>query len=636
MPIISSYTLQYGSLVGGVRVPFTNADFTTLSNSSFNLIITDAAPLNLINSALTTSQLTQLQGQGRIVVGYVDIAVTDDNRTYWNDNWTNIHTLGLRDTGVPAADAPAWLRNGVVNAFGRIADIGNPTTQVLDAGWLDIVIAQAVELVKPIAQGGRGYDGIFLDDVAAYFRLGDAKNGTAGVHDYANFMARLVHEVVSAVRAVKQNAYIVANANPYLVLGDATNSTLITDYLMDVDAQLLENPALATVNVATNVFANETILLLSSNGITPILSNAAAALSGIISSTTASNESPAPSIAASTAGNDTLIGGDGADNLEGLGGSDRIDGGGGIDTASYGLSAGSIYADIAAGYVLETGRQTGTVTGAEALLSTDRLFSIESLNGSAYGDRIYGTNAANVLNGGAGDDIIYAEGGDDVVISGAGSDILLGGSGSDTLDYSDAAGAVFASLDGYAIETGLQSGTVSAGTAALSTDLLAQFENLTGSAFGDRLYGDAAANRLTGNGGDDFLYGGGGADTLIGGDGLDRLIGEAGADTLTGGAGADRFIFSTAPGSGVDVITDFNKTEVDQLLFLRSAFGLAPADPLVLVVNGAAVAAHSFLYNSSTGLLSYDADGAGGAAALDVASIGADLALVAGDLVLYG
>ncbi len=336
------------------------------------------------------------------------------------------------------------------------------------------------------------------------------------------------------------------------------------------------------------------------------------------------------------AGDDILYGEGGDDVLLGGLGSDVLIGGAGQDRINYATNGGAVYIELGAGFVLETELQAGLVDASTAVVSTDLLAQIEDAYGSAYEDRIYGSNVANSLFGLAGDDIIYAEGGDDFVVGGEGSDILLGGSGIDTLDYGDSFGAVFADLAGFVVETELQTGTVGAGTAALYTDLIAQFENISGTAFGDRLYGDAGANLLDGRAGDDILYGGGGADVLIGGDGVDRLIGEAGADTLTGGAGADRFIFSTAPGTGVDTITDFSSGEGDKLYFLRSAFGLAPADPLTLVLNGSAVAPHSFLYNSSTGILSYDADGASGAAAIAVADIGAGVALTTGDLVLYG
>jgi Ca2+-binding RTX toxin-like protein len=177
---------------------------------------------------------------------------------------------------------------------------------------------------------------------------------------------------------------------------------------------------------------------------------------------------------------------------------------------------------------------------------------------------------------------------------------------------------------------------VNAGTALISFDLHAQFENLIGSAFGDRLYGTSDINTITGNGGDDYIYGGAGNDIISGGDGNDRLIGEAGSDTLTGGAGADLFYFSTALVAGeVDAITDFAAGN-DQLFINRGAFGMGASSAVNLVVNGSASVAYTFLYNSNTGVLSFDSDGAGGAAAIDFANIGAGLGPTVVDIVLYG
>jgi autotransporter-associated beta strand protein len=345
-------------------------------------------------------------------------------------------------------------------------------------------------------------------------------------------------------------------------------------------------------------------------------------------------------------GVDNIIsGGAGADVIYGEGGNDRIAGGvgadvllggAGVDTVDYATAQGSIYLDINAGFALETALQTGTVLASTAIVTTDLMAQFENAVGSDYGDRIYGNALDNLILGGAGDDIIYAEDGNDIVIGGTGSDILLGGNGTDTLDYSSAAGAIFSDLNsGFTNETALVAGTVNAGTALIGFDLHAQFENLIGSGFGDRLYGTAGVNTITGNGGDDFIYGGGGNDIISGGDGNDRLIGEAGADTLTGGAGADLFFATTLLAGEVDTITDF-ATGSDQLYINRAAFGLGSTPTATLVVNGSASVAGTFLYNSSTGFLSFDSDGAGGAAAVNFANIGTGLGLTVADIVLYG
>jgi serralysin len=324
---------------------------------------------------------------------------------------------------------------------------------------------------------------------------------------------------------------------------------------------------------------------------------------------------------------DALYGGDSADILNGLAsddrltgnaGADQLNGGLGNDTASYQFNTGAVYAELNINKVFESALTAGTVLGNTAFQSQDILSSIENVVGSNFGDRLYGDALDNVISPGGGNDIAYA------------------GSGIDTLDYAAAAGAVYADLSiSTVIETALTAGTVLATTPLSSTDYALEFENLNGSSFGDRLYGTTGVNVINGNAGNDYIYGGAGADILNGGDGSDRLVGEAGADVLTGGANDDWFLFSTAPEAAVDTITDF-AVGVDKLYIYRTAFGIGAAVPVNLVINGPATAASAtFLYNSATGLLGFDADGSGAGAAVDFVNIGSGLALTVADVVLY-
>ncbi|MFM7058803.1 MAG: cadherin domain-containing protein, partial [Planctomycetota bacterium] len=75
-------------------------------------------------------------------------------------------------------------------------------------------------------------------------------------------------------------------------------------------------------------------------------------------------------------------------------------------------------------------------------------------------------------------------------------------------------------------------------------------DQLTGSAFNDRLDGGPGNDLLLGLGGDDLLFGGTGNDWIEGHAGHDMLIGEAGNDRIEGGTGND---FSIG-GSGADYI----------------------------------------------------------------------------------
>lgn len=91
------------------------------------------------------------------------------------------------------------------------------------------------------------------------------------------------------------------------------------------------------------------------------------------------------------------------------------------------------------------------------------------------------------------------------------------------------------------------------------------FENITGSAAIDRLYGDGSSNAIDGAGGNDWIAGRGGhgpqnevgqADILVGGTGNDRFIYEAESDSPTDITGNDY------TNEGQDLIRDFENGDV--------------------------------------------------------------------------
>jgi len=81
-------------------------------------------------------------------------------------------------------------------------------------------------------------------------------------------------------------------------------------------------------------------------------------------------------------------------------------------------------------------------------------------------------------------------------------------------------------------------------------------DNFIGSWDGDHLSGGEGSDILNGVDGDDTLEGSAGNDTLLGGEGDDILDGGAGNDLLTGGDGADTIRFGL--GDGQDVLTTDN------------------------------------------------------------------------------
>jgi Ca2+-binding RTX toxin-like protein len=127
------------------------------------------------------------------------------------------------------------------------------------------------------------------------------------------------------------------------------------------------------------------------------------------------------------------------------------------------------------------------------------------------------------------------------------------------------------------------------------------------------------------------------ASLLIGNGGNDYLDGYRGSDTLEGGAGQDVFILSDK--LSIDTITDFSVAD-DTIRFDSGVFNkLVALDGLNInqfkIGTGAADADDYIIYNSSTGALSYDEDGSGATAAVQIALLGKNLALTHADFYVY-
>ena len=122
-----------------------------------------------------------------------------------------------------------------------------------------------------------------------------------------------------------------------------------------------------------------------------------------------------------------------------------------------------------------------------------------------------------------------------------------------------------------------------------------------------------------------YLQGTNVANTLSGGAAGDYLAGGGGNDTLTGNGGADRFVFNAPLNAttNVDKVTDFKTAEGDKLVLSALMFDGLSAGGTVLLETGdaATTASPTVLYNATTGMLSYDKDGNGAAAAVNFAEL---------------
>ncbi len=334
------------------------------------------------------------------------------------------------------------------------------------------------------------------------------------------------------------------------------------------------------------------------------------------------------------AGGDVLSGNDSGNDITGAGGDDILTGGGGDDTLRGGDGADTArFWLVRSAYTLvDNADGSWSVTAASGGEGRDVLWGVEWLEfadgrvrldpqpvAPAAPGAIMGTAGADRLSGGAGSDVAEGLSGNDTMDGGAGDDILVGGAGADRL--TGGAGYDIARYD-VAVSVNLAKTSRSTGDARGDT-----YSSIEAFAFGDgadAFIGGKVGDTAIGGGGDDALSGGGGGDTLSGGDGNDILTGGAGRDLLTGGAGADRFVFASTGDLG-DTIADYDAGDV--LQFSSKAFGRPGAlvTGETLIVSDDPISAVSrkatFLFDTDTGVLSYDRDGTGKAGPVTVATL---------------
>lgn len=122
-------------------------------------------------------------------------------------------------------------------------------------------------------------------------------------------------------------------------------------------------------------------------------------------------------------------------------------------------------------------------------------------------------------------------------------------------------------------------------------------------------------------------------DTIIGNAANNAIEGRKGTDTLSGGGGADLFAYP-ALDDGLDIISDFNPVEGDIFGISATGFGgglvaggslsttASATGTLVSDINPTPVGnSGNFLYNTASGLLSFDPDGVGSEAAVELATL---------------
>ena len=237
---------------------------------------------------------------------------------------------------------------------------------------------------------------------------------------------------------------------------------------------------------------------------------------------------------------DTLTGSAGANRLFGYAGSDVLDGAGGDDVLHGDAAVGGegfpgpIGGDTMIGgagidrieyqdHPLVTVDLDGVADDGSVGENDNAGSDVENLVGTSDDDVLTGSAAANVLDGGYGNDQLNGLAGDDVLDGGPGhilfpnpmdADVINGGTGFDVADYGSHAAAVSVDLDDDVADDGEPGEEDTVG---------ADLEGLFGGEGDDELFGNDEHNVLHGGAGDDLLDGGLGADELTGGPGTADL-----------------------------------------------------------------------------------------------------------------
>ncbi|MCB4812270.1 calcium-binding protein [Methylovorus menthalis] len=331
------------------------------------------------------------------------------------------------------------------------------------------------------------------------------------------------------------------------------------------------------------------------------------------------------------------------------------------------------------------------VYGSEGVDYATMRLGDDTYYGNGGNDLLIGHGGADHLDGGEGDDIFVIggfgsgvqgttskadDGNPEWIATGAKHDVIIGGEGTDTLRVttgiganSQAAGTVVLNDDNFQEMEVVQVGGTVGRLNVENTDLqllndhyyfnangsVSNLSNTLGNNGGtiNNVVIDASgvtANGLT-------FEGNANTQTFIGTTQDDRFVGNGGNDTLTGNDGSDTFVFGKVHTqvvtgasttvqeyvdtafnlTGVDTITDFLsgtdflELNTDQF---SSLVGFGAGNFVVGAGATAADANDYLLFDSNTHTLSYDADGNGVGAAINIAVLTGVTSLSVDDIVV--
>ncbi len=340
----------------------------------------------------------------------------------------------------------------------------------------------------------------------------------------------------------------------------------------------------------------------------------------------------------------------------------------------------------------ESAGASETVEGSEGVDHGTMNLGDDTYYGNGGNDFLVGHGGADHLEGGDGDDIFEVggfgsgvqgttsaadDGNKEWIATGASHDVIIGGSGTDTLRITTGIGAnnqangtiTLNNANFQSMEVVQVGGTVEllnvedealqllndhyyhAASSSVS-DLSNTLGNNSGTinnvvidasgvtANGLRFEGNANTQKFIGTSKADVFVGNGGNDTLTGGGGADKFVfGKVHEMVVTGSATTVQTYVNTAFNlTGVDTITDFtrgsDKLELNDDQYAALMGGITNANVKANATGTATDANDYLVFNTTSKMLSYDADGNGAGAAVNIAILTGVTTLNASDFII--
>lgn len=157
-----------------------------IAASPYDLVVIDYARSEAndqVETPLTQEEVARMKvkpdGGRRLIIAYLSIGESEDNRYYWKSEWTR--------------KRPAWM--GAESREWK----GNYLVKYWEPVWQNIVYGNPESYVDRIVSAG--FDGFYVDRADAYYRFGDST-------DSRNKMSAFLIKLSAYIRAKKPDAGI--------------------------------------------------------------------------------------------------------------------------------------------------------------------------------------------------------------------------------------------------------------------------------------------------------------------------------------------------------------------------------------------------------------------------------------------